>query len=129
MKKQTVAERFAQEQAMRKPAMPMHDINLLVESKEKQSLQKLFSEVKVALASAHQAVRQAQAANPVNETLQMADERLTFASTKIATLQTAVPALTSGLSRGVKQQITQLENQIEQAAGTLQLIQQSLEVK
>jgi len=124
MKKQTVLERYEQEQ-MKKGEGGGKPISKS-QSGGNQQLSKIFQQMEEALLQAHQSVRQAQLADPTQLFLQQADQRLQHASQQLQQLKTATPELTLGLSKASQQQFTQLDHQIQQASGTLQLMMTSL---
>lgn len=124
MEKQTVQERYEQEQVMQghKQTIQLQPS----QSGTKGQLQKVFKQMEESLLQAHQSVRQAQLANPTQLSLQEAEKRLQYASQLLQQLGTSAPELTNGLTLGSQQQLTQLDHQIGQASGTLQLILKSI---
>lgn len=124
MEKQTVLERYEQEQVM-KGKMQIIQLSSS-QSEGKEQLQKVFKQMEDALLQAHQSVRQAQLANPSQLSLQQAEQRLQYVSQQLQQLKTAAPEFTLGLPKAVQQQFTQLDHQIQQASGTLQLILKSI---
>ncbi len=124
MKKQTVLERYEQEQVMKgeKQVIQLSPS----QSGNQEQLQNIFKQMEEALLQAHQSVRQVQLANPTQLPLQQAEQRLQYASQQLQQLKTAVPELTWSLPKATQQQLTQLDHQIQQASGTLQLILKSI---
>src|SRR5690625_4912251 len=129
MQKQTVEQRYLEQQMMNQQLKPKQNVLLETEPKQKQQLQKIFDEIKHSLGQASQAVQQAKLENPTQYQLPIIEQRLTYAVQQLQQLQTAAPEITSGLAKGTEQQLTQLNNQIHNASSTLQLIQQSLQSK
>ena len=124
VKKLTVLERYNQEQIMKGKDIG----NELSTSHcwENGHLQKVLKQLEDALLQAHQSVKQAQLANPAGIPLQQADQRLQFVSQQLQQLKTATPEMSQGLPKATQQQLTQLDHQIQQASGTLQLILKSI---
>ncbi len=127
MQKQTVEQRYLEQQIMNQQLKPKQNILQETEAKQTQQLIKIFNEIKQSLGQASQAVHQAKLANPNGNFLPIAEQRLSHAVQLVQQLQTAAPEMTSGLSKGTKQQLSQLSHQISSASNTLQLIQQSLQ--
>jgi len=127
MQKQTVEQRYVEQQLMNHQIKPKQHVLQEVEPQQKQQLQKICNEIKHSLGQASQAVQQAKLENPTQYQLPIIEQRLTYAVQQLQKLQSASPEITSGLSQGTKQQLTQLNNQIHSASNTLQLIQQSLQ--
>ena len=127
MKKQTVEERYLEQQVMNQQLKPKQNILQETEPKQKQNLIKIFNEIKSALDLASQSVHQVKLTYLHDNQLSLAEQRLTHAIQQVQQLQTLAPEMTSGLSNGTKQQLTQLSKQINTASGTLQLIQQSIQ--
>jgi len=127
MKYQTVEQRFHEQQMMKGKLKPKHDAQVELATPEVQNIQKTFNAIKQSLQEAHQLVRQAQAANPAQSALFMAEQSLAHATQLMQKLQTIEPEMTLPLPKGVQQQLKQLDYQIENASGTLKMIQQSLQ--
>lgn len=124
MKKPTVLERYEQEQMMK---CEEGRVRLsFLQSKDKGQLPKIFQQMEEALLQAHQSIKQAQLANPTQSSLQLADQRLQYASQLLQQLKTSTPDVTKGLPKSSQQQLTQLEHQIQQANDTLQLVINSI---
>jgi hypothetical protein len=122
MQKQTVEQRYQEQQMMGGKPIPKQLAKQALETQAQQNYQKLLNSLKQALEGAGQAVQQVQAANPTQANLVMAAERLTYAVQQVQQLETA--GMQTGFTNGTKQQLKQLHNQIETAAGTLSMIQQ-----
>lgn len=121
MKKQTVEQRYHEEQMMKGQTIPKELANQAIQTPEQQDIQQLFSSTKEALLAAQQAVHQAQAVHPTQAQLMTTEQRLTHAIQQLQQLQ-----LTNlGVPKGTEQQLQQLSSQINTAAGTLHMIQQA----
>src|SRR5690625_1836764 len=118
MSKQTVEERYNKQQMMKGELKPKELAHKQIQSEQQQNIQKIFNKTKQALQDAHQAVRQAQAANPAQAQLRMADERLTNATQLMHKLQTTIPGTALGFTKGEQQQLKQLDYQIQTAKWT-----------
>src|SRR5690625_4859177 len=127
MQKQTVEQRYVEQKMMNPQKKPKQHVLQETEPKQTQQLQKIFAEISHSLGQASQAVQQAKLENPTQYQLPIIEQRLLYAIQQLQKLQSASPEITSGLSQGTKQQLTQLNNQIHSASNTLQLIQQSLQ--
>jgi len=126
MQKQTVEQRYLEQQIMNQQLKPKQNILRETTPKQQQQLIKIFNEIKQALDLSSQAINQAKLAQPYDVQLPIAEQRLVHAMQLLQQLQTASPDMTTGLSKGMKQQLTQVSNQITTASNTLQLIQQSI---
>src|SRR5690625_2179009 len=129
MQKQTVEQHDVEQQMMNPQKKPEQHVLQETEPKQTQQLQKIFAEISHSLGQASQAVQQAKLENPTQYQLPIIEQRLLYAIQQLQNLQTAAPEITSNLSKGTEQQLTQLNNQINNASSTLQLIQQSLQPK
>lgn len=89
-----------------------------------QNYQKSLNSAKQALQGASQVVQQVQAENPSLTNLSIVQEKLSFAVQQVQQLEIA--GVQPGFTKGTEQQLTQLRNQIETAAGTLAMIQQAV---
>ncbi len=119
MKKQTVQERFDEQQLMKQmqPVLPKEK-----PSQAQQQLQTIFKKTSGALQQAHQAVRQAQAGNPLNIQMQQASASLTHATQQLEQLKTAAPEIASGLSASAHTQLQEADHYIQKAGQTLALV-------
>ena len=126
MSKQTVQERYNQNQAMKGTLIPKSKVNKESQTEQNKELLHIFNATKQSLQEAQQAVRQAQGANPVQPQLRFADDRLTNAIQLMQQVQILTPDFVLGVSKAEQQQLKQLDYQIEKASKTLQMIQQSI---
>jgi len=124
--KQTVEQRYIVEKSMKTDVIPKEKNKMFSKTDEQKDVLKTFSNMKTALLEAHQAVRQLQVKSPNNEQLQLANTRLNTVTQLMHEIKIATPETMFNLSQGQKQQFKQLDYQIEQAAGTLNSLQQTL---
>jgi cellobiose-specific phosphotransferase system component IIA len=119
MKKQTVQERYNEQQIMKQmqPVLPK-----TTPTETQQQLQTIFTNAGGALMQAHQAVRQAQAGNPLNVQLQQASASLTHATQQLEQLKTAAPELATGLPASTQTQLQEADQYIQKAEQTLTLV-------
>lgn len=122
MKKQTVEQRYVIQQMMSGKPMPSDVAAYATKAPQQIEAQKVFNNMKQALQQAQQTTQQVKLVNPSETSLTMVDQQLLYAQQQLQQLETA----SLGLSAGTKQQIAQLQLQIQTALGTLQSIQQAL---
>ena len=127
MPKQTVEQRYKEQQAMKSERKPRHHANIELKTSQQQDIQKICNATKQSLQEAQQAVRQAQYVNPTQAQLQIAEGRLQNAVQLMQQLFTIAPNMVLGISKGEQQHLKQLDYQIEKAVGTLNSLQQSME--
>lgn len=125
MKKQTVEQRYHTQLMMNSNPMPKNIAKETIATPVQKNYQKLLSSVNQALLEASQAVQQVQAINPSQPHLATASNRLAYAKQQIHQLE--MEGIQPGFTKGTEQQLMQLHNQIETAAGTLAMIQQAME--
>ncbi|MEI3604102.1 hypothetical protein SPD48_00230 [Pseudogracilibacillus sp. SE30717A] len=129
MPKQTVEQQYTQQQAMKSELKPKDKANMALKTKQQQHIAKILNAINQSLQEAQQAVRQVKGTNPIQPQLRLADDRLSNATQLLQQLQISAPEMVFGFSKGEQQQLKQLDYQIEKAASTLQLIQQSISSK
>lgn len=129
MPKQTVEQQYTQQQAMKSELKPKDKANMALKTKQQQHIAKILNAINQSLQEAQQAVRQVKGTNPIQPQLRLADDRLSNATQLLQQLQISAPEMVFGFSKGEQQQLKQLDYQIEKAANTLQLIQQSISSK
>lgn len=127
MQKQTVSERYEMTENMNKKSSPQSKTSNNNRSNQEQQTIKLCNQLQQVLLATQQSVQQIQAEYPDNETFYIAQQRMTLANQLLQQLKSAIPKTTFPLSQGTRQQVKQLEYQINKASGTLQMIQQSFE--
>ena len=125
MKKQTVQERYDEQQTMKQggssqPAQLTPDPQM-----KQQQLQQIFRQTDEAVQQAHQAVRQALAGNPLELQLQQADQRLTFAQQQLQQMKTTAPEIATGIQPAAQTQLKELERHLQQAGKTLSILKNS----
>ena len=125
MQKQTVEQRYNEQQMIGGKPVPKGIAQKAITSGAQQNYQKLLNSAKQALQAASQTLHQVQAANPSMTNLAIAAKKLDFASQQIQQLETA--GVQPGFTLGTEQQLMQLRNQIETSIGTLGMIQQAVE--
>src|SRR5699024_8047692 len=123
MKKQTVEERYGEQQIMtgkiyadQKPSPP---------EKTDVRVKQILKQTEQALRQAYQSVQQAELAFPSLSHLELANDRLQYATDNLHQLETIKPKLIVGFPKNTEQQLVQLKNEVKQATKTLQLIQSS----
>lgn len=127
MQKQTVSERYEMTEKMNIHDPPKQQTSHNETSTQEQQTIKLCNQLQQVLLATQQSIQQIQAEYPDNETFYVAQQRMTLANQLLHQLKSSIPETTFPLSQGTRQQVKQLEYQINKASGTLQMIQQSFE--
>lgn len=125
MQKQTVEQRYNEQQIIGGQPVPKGVAQKSIASDAQQNYQKLLNSAKQALQAASQTVNQIQASNPSLVNLSIVQKKLTFAAQQVQQLEAA--GVQPGFTQGTEQQLMQLRYQIETSLGTLGMIQQAVE--
>src|SRR5690625_306636 len=126
MVKQTVEQKYIIEQAMKDAQKPKELVRRVLKTDEQNEIVNTFSKMENALQESLQAVRQLQANNQTDSNLQLISARFTNVIQLLNEIHLANPEGMFRLSKGEQQQLKQLDYQINQAKGTLQVLKQSL---
>lgn len=122
MKKQTVEQKYMEQQMIKKGNIPKQAAQQALETPEQKEAVKLINNLKQSLQQAQQAIRQAQISYPMNAQLSKADQLLSHSTQQLKQLET----IKLSISNGTKQQLKQLHYQIATATGTLSMIEQAI---